>query len=71
MMVRRSGWMGWTRPAWTPSERLGEHSIQILDELLGWDAAAIESLERAMASWECSEKIEVTGHWQTQLSILR
>ena len=32
--------------AWTPSERLGEHSVQILDELLGWDAAAIESLER-------------------------
>ena len=31
---------------WTPSERLGEHSIQILDELLGWHADAIESLER-------------------------
>ena len=31
---------------WTPSERLGEHSVQILDELLGWDAAAIERLER-------------------------
>ena len=32
--------------AWKPSERLGEHSVQILDELLGWDAAAIESLEQ-------------------------
>ena len=61
---------GMDSSAWTPSERLGEHSVQILDELLGWDAAAIESLERK-ASWECSEKIEVTGHWQTQLSILQ
>ena len=32
--------------AWKPSERLGEHSVWILDELLGWDAAAIESLEQ-------------------------
>ena len=32
--------------AWKPSERLGEHSVRILDELLGWDAAAIESLEQ-------------------------
>ena len=32
--------------AWTPCERLGEHSIRIFDELLGWDPAAIESLEQ-------------------------
>ena len=37
---------GMDSSAWKPSERLGEHSARILDELLGWDAAAIESLEQ-------------------------
>ena len=37
---------GMDSSAWKPSERLGEHSVRILDELLGWDAAAIESLEQ-------------------------
>ena len=32
--------------AWTPSERLSEHSVQIFDELLGRDAATMESLEQ-------------------------
>ena len=31
--------------AWTPSERLGEHSIRIFEELIGWNVPEIEDLE--------------------------
>ncbi len=30
---------------WTPSERLGEHTIQVFEELVGWNVPAIEDLE--------------------------
>ena len=31
--------------AWTPSERLGEHSIRIFEELIGWNVPEIEDFE--------------------------
>ena len=31
--------------AWTPSQRLGEHSIRVFEELMGWNVPEIEDLE--------------------------